>query len=127
MNAKLQIKICGITNVDDARWAANLGADYIGLNFCSESPRKVSLAKAKEIVESLPPFVKAVGVFAGSGVIDICKTSAGAKLFAVQLHGDESPEFITELKAACAVKVWRAFRVKDEQSLENIPAFQGLI
>ena len=60
---QIQVKICGITNPEDALWAANLGADYIGLNFSPESPRKVSVDMAREIAGKSPPFVKCVVVF----------------------------------------------------------------
>ena len=67
------VKICGITNLEDALWAANLGADYIGLNFYSESPRKVSLEKAREIVQGLPPFIKVAGVFVNVEILALKK------------------------------------------------------
>ena len=57
------VKICGITDVADALMVARAGANAIGLNFYADSPRHVDLATAREIVQSLPPFVDAVGVF----------------------------------------------------------------
>jgi len=59
----VKVKICGITQEDDATWAVNLGADYIGLNFYKESPRHINRKKAQNIVSKLPPFVIPVGVF----------------------------------------------------------------
>ncbi|MDD2524166.1 MAG: hypothetical protein PHT81_04910, partial [Endomicrobiaceae bacterium] len=59
----LKVKICGITNYDDALSATNLGADYIGFQLIKESPKKVSDKMLKEVNEKLPPFVLAVGVF----------------------------------------------------------------
>ena len=58
-----KVKICGITNDQDALWAVNLGADYMGLNFYAQSPRKVSVKHAKDMLSKLPPFVTTVGVF----------------------------------------------------------------
>src|SRR5262245_42013599 len=87
----VKIKICGITNTQDALWAANLGADYVGLNFYPPSPRKVSSKNAKDIVSKLPPFVTAVGVFVDADVAEMLKLIKSTPLKAVQLHGTESP------------------------------------
>ena len=62
-NQHTRIKICGITNVEDGAMAANAGADAIGLVFYPDSPRYVSIEKAKEIVNLLPPFINCVGLF----------------------------------------------------------------
>ena len=64
-----KVKICGITNNEDALWAANLGADVIGLNFCSASPRKVSVKQAMKIVDGVPGFISIVGVFVDESIL----------------------------------------------------------
>jgi phosphoribosylanthranilate isomerase len=94
-----KIKLCGITNVQDALWAVNLGADYIGLNFYSQSPRKVSPKNAKEIVSKLPPFVIPVGIFVDEQLTTITKLVKSTPLKAVQLHGQETPETCQAVKA----------------------------
>jgi len=94
----IKIKICGVTNLQDALWAVNLGADYIGLNFYPQSPRKVSPKNAKDIVAKLPPFVVPVGVFVNASVPEISKLIKSVPLKAVQLHGEETPEVGAELK-----------------------------
>jgi phosphoribosylanthranilate isomerase len=86
----IRVKICGVTNVDDAVLAAALGASAIGLVFWPDSPRFVELRQAKAIVAALPPFVAAVGVFVNQ--TDEARTVAReVGLNAVQFHGDEPP------------------------------------
>ena len=68
-----KVKICGITNHQDALWAANLGADFIGLNFCALSPRKVSIKHAMAIVDQVPSFISIVGVFVDEPVASLKK------------------------------------------------------
>lgn len=123
---KILVKICGITNAEDARWAANLGADFVGLNFCKESPRKVSLEKAKEITNSLPPFVKAVGVFVNPELSELKKLLASVKISVLQFHGNESAEFVHQIKSEFSVAVWKAVRVEDEESVTKISEFKDV-
>ncbi len=92
----LWVKICGMTNVDDALAAANAGADAIGLIF-SPSKRQVTPEIAKEIVRQLPKTLEKVGVFANESAQQIEDIAAEVGLTAVQLHGDESPEFARTL------------------------------
>lgn len=94
-----KIKMCGVTNLQDAINAVNLGTDYIGLNFYPQSPRKVSPKNAKDIVAKLPPFVTPVGVFVDEAVPAIAKLVKSVPLKAVQLHGQETPEICREIKA----------------------------
>lgn len=126
MSQKTQVKICGVTNEEDARWAENLGADYIGFNFCGESPRKVSAEKSGEIAQKCPPFVKKVGVFMNPQAAEIEKVLKKTQLDVLQLHGDETPEQASELKAKFQKKIWKAIRVQDEASLEKIQGFAGI-
>jgi len=84
------VKICGITNVEDAVLATELGASAIGLVFWPGSPRFVELKQAKAIVAALPPFVSAVGVFVDQ-VDQALHVAREAGLSAVQFHGDEPP------------------------------------
>lgn len=105
----VRVKICGITNWADARAAVNAGADAIGLNFYAPSPRSVTPAIAWEIVRKLPPFVASVGVFVNWSAAPIDVLARAVRLDAVQLHGDESPEEVSEVAARHAVI--KAFRV----------------
>jgi phosphoribosylanthranilate isomerase len=92
----LWVKICGMTNVDDAVAAAEAGADAIGLIF-APSKRQVTVAQAKSIVHGLPKTLEKVGVFYDESALQIEDIVAQVGLTAVQLHGDESPEFARTL------------------------------
>ena len=104
----VQIKICGVTNLEDALAAAEAGADMLGFNFYPKSPRYVPPREARRIVESLPPGVKGYGVFVNEEGPEVVKAVAReAGLGAVQLHGDESPEFCEALGGLVTVKALR--------------------
>jgi phosphoribosylanthranilate isomerase len=89
-----RIKICGITTIEDAQMVAAAGADAIGLNFYPQSPRFVTPRDAAEIAGALPPAVLKVGVFVNSPAEHVRQVALSLQLDAVQLHGDESPEFL---------------------------------
>ena len=94
------IKICGITNVDDALAAVSAGADALGFNFYKPSPRYVTPQKAREIVARLPLSVLTVGVFVNEESPQTVRNIANeAGTTALQLHGDESPGYCDELAA----------------------------
>ena len=94
------IKICGITNLDDALAAVAAGADALGFNFYKPSPRYITPQQAREIVEQLPESVLTVGVFVNEGSpADVRNIANEAGLKALQLHGDESPEYCRALSA----------------------------
>lgn len=112
---RTRIKICGITNIEDALAACELGADAIGFVF-AESPRKIAVEDAKRIVHQIPPFVQTVGVFTSEGA-EVFATAVSANLELIQLHGDQSEEFSRSLGR---FKVIRAVRVKDERSLKQL-------
>src|SRR5687768_6274101 len=95
----IKVKICGITNNQDALWAANLGADFIGLNFYAQSPRKISGKNAKDIVAGLPPFVQSAGVFVDEPIESVAKLVKSVPLKMVQLHGSETPDYCTQVRA----------------------------
>ena len=117
-----RIKICGITSVEDALLAAEAGADAIGLNFYDKSPRYVTAEKAKEISDALPAGVAKVGVFVNSLPKGIIATVNRVGLTAVQLHGDEGPDFLAGLGKLPVIK---AFRCK-ESTLDSVKAFLDL-
>ncbi len=99
--AMIRIKICGITRPDDARAAADAGADAIGLVF-ADSPRQVTIDHAREIIAALPPYVGAVGVFVDAPLEDVLQTSHAVHLGEIQLHGDESPDYVRQLCGVAA-------------------------
>ena len=92
----VRVKICGITNLEDALAAAEAGADAVGLVF-APSPRRVDPETARRIVAALPPMVMAVGVFADQPPAYVCQVRGYCGLHAVQLHGREDPLQVREL------------------------------
>ncbi len=119
----VRIKICGITNLEDARLAAELGAHALGFIFYPKSPRSVRPETAREIIDNLPPLVMTVGVFVDeeAGVVRGIAETAG--LDWVQLHGQESPEYCCSLGR----RVIKGFRIKDQSSLTLLPSYQGVV
>lgn len=103
----MQIKICGITSLEDARACAELGADMIGLNFYPQSPRYVQPQRAREILEGIPHSVRAVGVFVDPTAGEVRNVANVVGIECVQLHGDASQETCREL--ARKFRVIRAF------------------
>ena len=119
----VRIKICGITNLDDALLAAELGADALGFIFYAQSHRQVDAETARSIIAQLPPFVAAVGVFVDEAAAVVRDLAVQAGLDWVQLHGQESPEYCRSLER----KVIKAFRIQDESSLIRLADYQGAV
>jgi phosphoribosylanthranilate isomerase len=119
----VRVKICGITNLEDARAGAEWGADALGFIFYAGSPRHISLESAAAIISKLPPFVTKVGVFVDAPVEFIRDAIRVTGIDAVQLHGSESPSFCNEL-ARERVGVIKAFRVKDPSSLQEMGEYR---
>lgn len=91
-----QVKICSITNVEDALLAVQYGADAIGLIF-AESKRQITADQAREIVRAVPPLITIVGVFMDQSLDFVMETIRITSVDAVQLHGDESPEYCSKI------------------------------
>ena len=113
---RIKIKVCGTTNLKDALFAVESGADAIGFIFYKKSPRYILQKDAKDIVAKLPPFVETVGVFVNETSDRVNRIAEQCKLTAIQLHGDESPAFCRRIKR----RVIKAFRVKDTNSFKGM-------
>jgi phosphoribosylanthranilate isomerase len=107
-----QVKICGLTRVEEALACARAGADAIGLVFFPPSPRHVSSSTAGEIAAALPETVAKVGVFVNETRDAVLETARTAGLTAVQLHGDETPAMVSELKSAGLTVIKALFAAK---------------
>ena len=97
MQARIQIKICGVTNANDARACLELGADMIGFNFYPASPRYIEPRIVRRIVDTLPAGTSRVGVFVDANPEEIRKVAQTAGIRCVQLHGRATPESCREL------------------------------
>jgi phosphoribosylanthranilate isomerase len=116
----LRVKICGITNLEDALLAAELGADALGFIFYARSPRAVAPDAARAIIAQLPPFVTTVGVFVDEDAALVRDLAARVGLDWLQLHGQESPDYCRSLGR----RVVKGFRIKDETSLAELAAYR---
>ncbi|MBM3836571.1 MAG: phosphoribosylanthranilate isomerase [Verrucomicrobia bacterium] len=115
-----KVKICGVTNLPDALAAVDAGADALGFMFYAKSPRCVSEHAAAEIIRALPPFVARVGVFVNADQETVGRAVESCGLDTLQFHGDEPPDFCRKFRAA----VIKAFRVRDETSLQTMAAYE---
>ncbi|MBI2412643.1 MAG: phosphoribosylanthranilate isomerase [Deltaproteobacteria bacterium] len=120
----VRVKICGITNIEDAEAAVSFGADALGFIFYGKSPRYIDPVHAGSIIRALPPFVVKVGVLVNETLEEVRRVREEASLDRVQLHGDETPEYCAEVGAG----VIKAFRIRgrtdiDKLALYDVPAF----
>jgi phosphoribosylanthranilate isomerase len=119
-----RVKICGITNVDDARQAASLGAWAIGLIFWPGSPRRCELDEGETIAAELRRQVELTGVFVNATLDEIAYIADRCSLAILQLHGDEGPAFCREAGRRTGCKVMKAVRVKDAGSIRALASFE---
>jgi Phosphoribosylanthranilate isomerase len=115
----VKVKICGITNSEDAEVAVSAGADALGFIFCESSPRYVPLEKAARICAAVPPFILKVGVFVDPDENLVLSALSDCGLSLLQFHGNETPEFCRQF----GTMSMKAFRIKDADSLKALPAF----
>ena len=116
------IKICGLTNLDDAKFAADAGADLLGFIFAQGSPRKVEPATVRDIVRQLPAGIKKVGVFRDSPNQEIISIMDLCGLDIIQLHGHETPE--TAKVLALEYEVWKAIPFTSSAAFSESLKFQ---
>ena len=113
-----RVKICGITEFEDARDAVLLGADAIGLNFNPKSPRYIHPSRAAKIIDKVPPFVTLVGVFVNHpDPQNLEDFAVSIGLHAVQLHGNETPDYCSMIQR---VKVIKAFAVDSNFRVDTL-------
>lgn len=117
------VKVCGITNLDDALAAVAAGADALGFNFYKPSPRYITPQQAREIIEQLPASLLTVGVFVNEESPDAVRNIANESgIAALQLHGDESPDYCREL--AASHYVIKTFAVSEAFDAEAPKAYE---
>ena len=112
-----RVKICGITNLEDAMVAVEAGADALGFNFVEKSPRFVTPAQVAPIVRALPPFVTPVGIFWDHPAGHVKQAVEACGLRALQFHGDERPEDLTDY----ALPVIKTIKLPPAKALAGFP------
>ena len=123
----VKVKICGITNLDDARRSAECGADALGFVFYPKSPRSVDPKTAARIIKGLPPFITAVGVFVNETLDVVNKLINECGLDGVQLHGTEGPGYCEKIINAKVIKAFRIAQEADIGALKDYPVSACLL
>lgn len=115
----VRVKICGITNVEDARVSVEAGADALGLNFVEGTPRFVTPAQARAVIATLPPFVTPVGIFWDHPAGHVKAVAEECGLRALQFHGDEAPEDVAQHR----LPVIKTIKVDGPAALERMARY----
>jgi phosphoribosylanthranilate isomerase len=114
--AQTKVKICGITNLADARAAAEAGADVLGFVFYDQSPRFITCEAAAAITRELPPFIIKAGVFVDAPEDLVLRAIRECGLNLLQFHGQETPEYCLQF----GIMSMKAFRIRDAGSLQAL-------
>ena len=114
----MKVKICGITNLEDAQAAFEMGADMLGFNFYPQSPRYIRPEDAIAIVRKLPTFIDTVGLFVNASLEQIHAVSESGYFNWIQLHGDETPEFCSRVRFS-NIRTIKAIRVKTQDDVQR--------
>jgi phosphoribosylanthranilate isomerase len=122
---KTKVKICGITNYNDAKICIDAGADALGFVFYKNSKRYITPIKAKEIIKKIPPFISKVGVFVNENFENIIEIANLIKIDYIQLHGYETPEFCK--KISNYYPVIKAILIKDENDLKQFKIYKKYV
>lgn len=115
-----RVKICGITNLEDALDAVEAGADALGFVFYEKSPRYVTVDTVREIVSKLPPFVERVGLFVNCKANEVNQIMRDCNLSLAQIHFEASDAFYEALE----VKYIKVVRVKEKEEISNLQEFR---
>jgi phosphoribosylanthranilate isomerase len=118
----VRIKICGITNEEDALAAARFGADALGFIF-APSPRRISPDKARKIIKALPPLVQTVGVFVDEDFREVSSVAQMCGLDILQFHGSESADYCESFHR----RVIKAVRLRNPQEIKSLARYEGVV
>jgi phosphoribosylanthranilate isomerase len=118
----VKVKICGITNYEDAALAVDLGVDALGFIF-APSPRRITPEKARKIIAALPPLVTIIGVFVDEDERHLLTIADYCGLQVFQFHGNESPEFCGKFKP----RAIKSFRLKESSDLSSLSAYRDQV
>jgi phosphoribosylanthranilate isomerase len=118
----VKVKVCGITNLRDARAAAAAGADFLGFVFYKKSPRYIEPSKVRRLIACLPRAIRKIGVFVNEDKERVKAVAAACGLDMVQLHGTETPAYV---KALEGYRVIKAVRVRGCRSLRGLDRYHA--
>ena len=124
MANRTNVKICGITNVEDARAAVELGAWALGMIFHDDSPRRCDLEEAAAIATAFRRKAELVGVFVNAPLDRVMEVLDSVPLTILQLHGDEGPSYCHEARRRAGVKLMKAARVHDGAAVRALSAYR---
>jgi phosphoribosylanthranilate isomerase len=113
----VKVKICGITNLEDAQAAVKAGCDALGFIFYKKSPRYISPRKACQVIAQLPAQVATIGVFVNSRQKTVKRIAGFCRLSMLQFHGNESPAFCRRFKG---YKIIKTIKVKDKIDVQKL-------
>ncbi len=119
------VKICGIKDPENLKAATENGARFLGFNFYEPSPRYITFDIAWNLARAIPTGVRSVGLFVNPEDDALERILTGIQLDMVQLHGDESPGRIHEIKERFSMPVIKAIRIRDEQDLNNLEGYES--
>ena len=119
-----KVKICGVTRLEDAKLAVDLGAWAVGMVFHQQSPRRCSLAQARRIAAALRRRTELCGVFVNASLDELTETVRELDLGLVQLHGDEGPAFCAEAARRTGARVIKALQVRSSGDIEDAERFR---
>lgn len=115
----VKVKICGITNMEDAQAAVAAGADLLGFVFAAESQRCVTVEQAAAIAQTVPPFVVRVGLFVNAPEELVMHAMSACGLQLLQFHGDETADYCRQFGAMSM----KAFRVRGPETIQALPEY----
>ena len=124
--AKVKVKICGLTDPAAAEWAAEQGANYLGVVFFPPSPRAVSFARAAEIFEFVPAKTERVGLFVDPTDALLEQAMNQVRLDHLQLHGAETPERVEQIRLEFGMPVIKGIGIATAADLEAARAYDGI-
>ena len=124
--SRIRIKVCGMTNLEDALAAVEAGVDALGFIFHEKSPRHVDPETVRLIIEQLPPFVNTVGVFVDRDCGEAEEIIRFCGLSCAQLHGQEPPDYCEQLaRAAAPCQIIKALRVGEQLHAEDVAPYHA--
>lgn len=124
----MRIKICGLTQLEEAQAIADLGATDIGFICVKKSPRYITAAKIAPITQALPETIGKVGVFAHQSPEEIAEITKASHFSTVQLHSDESPEFCQTVRSLLPdLEMIKALRIRDRESLALAKQYETVV